>query len=74
MANRVDIQRKNNENPMGLLRKFTRRVRDAGFMKEVRARRYFKRKDSDLRRKESALDRMAKRKEYSRLYKLGRLE
>lgn len=73
MTNRVDIQQKNNENSMSLLRKFTRRVRDAGFLREVRNRRYYKRSDSDLRKKESALNRIEKRKEYNRLYKLGRL-
>lgn len=73
MTNRIEINRNNNENVMSMLRKFTRRVRDAGFINEVKSRRYFKRSDSDLRKKQSALNRMEKRREYNKLYKLGRI-
>ena len=74
MVTRIEINRKGNENTMSVLRKFTRKVRNSGFLMTVRQNRYFKRKDSDLRTKESALNRMKKRKEYTRLYKLGKID
>ncbi len=74
MVTRIEITRKGNENTMSVLRKFTRKVRNGGFLMTVRKNRYFKRKDSALRTKESALNRLEKGKEYTRLYKLGRID
>lgn len=74
MVTRIEINRKGTENTMSILRKFTRKVRNGGFLMTVRNRRYFKRKDSDLRTKESAMNRMRKREEYTRLYKLGKID
>ncbi len=74
MVTRIEITRKGNENTMSVLRKFTRKVRNGGFLMTVRKNRYFQRNDSDLRTKESALNRLEKGKEYTRLYKLGKID
>lgn len=74
MTTRIEVKRKNTENPMSVLRKFTRKVRTAGFLMDLRDRRYFKRKDSTLRKKQSALAKMKKRGEYRQLFKMGKLE
>lgn len=74
MVTRIEITRKGNENTMSVLRKFTRKVRNGGFLMTVRKGRYFQRKDSALRTKESALNRLEKGKEYTRLYKLGKID
>jgi len=74
MATRIEVKRKNTENPLSVLRKFSRKVRTAGFLMDLRDRRYFKRNDSELRKKQSALARMKKRIEYGRLFKMGKLE
>lgn len=74
MTTRVEIKRKNSENALSVLRKFTRKVRNAGFIVDLKKRRYFKRKDSDLRTKDSALNRLEKQKGFRELYKMGKEE
>jgi hypothetical protein len=74
MKTRIEIKRKNAENTLSILRKFTRKVRNSGFLMTVRKNRYFQRKDSDLRTKGSALNRIAKRAEFTRLFKLGKID
>lgn len=74
MTTRVEIKRKNSENALSVLRKFTRKVRNAGFILDLKKRRYFKRKDSTLRTKDSALNRLQKQQEFRELYKMGKEE
>lgn len=73
MAKRVEVEKQGNENTSSLLRKFSRRVRSAGFMQEVRNRRYYQRALSDQQKKERAIERLKMRDHYRRLYKQGRL-
>lgn len=73
MATNVDTTKKKNENPTQLLRRFTRAFRETGLTREVRSRRYYERDGSDLRRKRSALRRIADGKKYGMLRKLGRM-
>lgn len=73
MATNIKVKRNKNENATSMLRRFSRKVRQASIMQEVRARRYFKRDASKLRKKESALTRILDGKKFGMLYKLGRL-
>ncbi len=73
MAINVDVKRTKSDNSMGLLRKFSRKVKTSGVVREKRSRRYFERPASDFRKKEEALNKIQKRKEYERLDKLGLL-
>lgn len=68
---RVIISKKKNENANTMLRRFSRKTRD--IIKLVKDDRYYEREDSDLRRKRSALRRIADGKKFGKLIKLGRI-
>jgi ribosomal protein S21 len=69
----VEITKNNNEAPVSLLRRFSRRVKTSGVMQKVRANRYYSRKDSPLKNKNRALNNIAKKKEFDLLKKLGKV-
>jgi ribosomal protein S21 len=71
MATNIDIQKNNNENSASILRRFTKKVRSAGFLQEVRGNRYFLRASSALRTKRSALVRSKRTEEYKIKEKSG---
>lgn len=73
MAIQVEVKKHPNENANGVLRRFQKRVRSAGFTRTVRAKRYASRKPSDQTRKASALVRIEKTAHYERLRKLGKI-
>lgn len=69
----VEVTRQNNENSMGTIRRFTRRVQGSGVLKRVRSIKYYKRHQSKFIRKSSALSKIAKRAKYEELLKLGKI-
>lgn len=69
----VEITRNNNEPAMSVIRRFTRKVRSSGILQKVRGNRYFTRNDSVYKTKARALNNIARRKEYERLKKLGKV-
>lgn len=74
MANtNIQVTKNQNENNMSLIRRFSRRVMEAGIIQKVKGKRYAERPESKLSQKNRALKRMAKRKEVERLKKLGKL-
>ena len=73
MATNVKITKNDNEQSGNVLRRFSRKVKAAGFVPELKDRRYYSRKPSKLRTLNSALQKLKKRKEYSRLQKLGKI-
>lgn len=73
MAINVEITRNNNENSASVLRRFLKRVRGAGFLQEVRDRRYFSRDASKLRRKNSKLVQIERREKFIEMDKLGKI-
>ena len=73
MKTTVEVQKNINETPISLIRRFSRRVKSSNTLQKVRGNRFFLRKDSGLKTKARALNRMAKRKEYDRLKKLGKI-
>ena len=74
MANTVIEVRKNpNENNSSVLRRFSRRIQESGIIRKVKGTRYNLRKESKLKVKNSALKRMARRKEIELLKKLGKM-
>ena len=74
MATNVDIKRTKSDNNLGMLRKFSRKVKLSGVLKKKRSLRYFERQASDFRKKSQALNRMQKREEYIEKEKLGLLK
>lgn len=72
MAVNVEITRNNNENAASVLRRFMRKVRTAGFLQEVRNRRYYSRVASKLRRKNSKLVTLDRTAKYQEMEKMGK--
>lgn len=71
MAINVQITRNSNENSASVLRRFQKKVRGAGFLQEVRDRRYYERKGSKLRAKNSRLVSLERSAAHAKLKKLG---
>lgn len=72
MAINVEVTKNNNENGASVLRRFVKKVRGAGFLQEVRNRRYFSRKPSALRRKNSKIVVLARTEAYNTDLKMGK--
>jgi ribosomal protein S21 len=72
MAINVAITRNNNENSASVMRRFQKKVRTAGFLQEVRNRRYFARGASALRRKNSKLVQLERKEKFLELEKSGK--
>lgn len=69
----IEDKRQGNENSTNLLRRFSRRVKDSNIVREIRNKRYASRKPSTLVIKKSALRRIAKQAEITKLKKLGKI-
>ncbi|PJE57703.1 MAG: hypothetical protein COU82_00490 [Candidatus Portnoybacteria bacterium CG10_big_fil_rev_8_21_14_0_10_38_18] len=69
----MEVKRKPKEPTSFLLRRFTQKVRESGILVEAKKSQFYKRKPSKGQRRKSALEREKKRKEKTRLKKLGRL-
>ncbi len=69
----VEVQKNSNENNTNLMRRFSRKVQETGIIQKVKSKRYNTRPPSKLAIKEGALKRMARRKEYNKLFKLGKV-
>ncbi len=74
MATNVDIKKTKNDNNLGLLRKFSRKMKISGVLQKKRSLRYFERKVSDFKKKANALNKIEKRKEYEKKDKMGLLK
>ncbi len=68
----IEVKKAANENNITLVRRFSRRVQEAGIIIAVKGRRYAERTPSKLTRKTGALNRLARRQEIERLKKLGK--
>ncbi len=69
----IEVKKNQNENNASLLRRFSRRVQESGIIHKVKAKRYNERDQSKLSQKETALRRLARRKENEKLRKLGKI-
>lgn len=69
----IEDKRQGNESGANLLRRFSRRVKDSNIVRNVRNNRYVSRKPSSLVIKKSALRRIAKQVQITKLKKLGKL-
>jgi ribosomal protein S21 len=74
MAINIEVVKNNNENGASVLRRFMKKVRGAGFMQEVRDRRYYSRKPSALRRKNSKIVMLTRKDAYETNLKLGKVQ
>lgn len=73
MNTNVEVRKTGTENSLGLIRRFQKRVQEAGILPRVRSLRYNERPLSKLKRKKGTLKVIARRKEIERLRKMGKL-
>ena len=69
----VQVEKNQNESSANVIRRFTKRVQNAGIVRRMRDNRYYKRDKSANVRREARLKKLAKKNEYERLYKLGKV-
>lgn len=68
----VEVQKNASENPLNVLKRFTKRVQGAGILPRVRSLRYSKRAESRYVRKKRALKGLKRRTERELAAKLGK--
>ncbi|OGI87169.1 hypothetical protein A2995_02020 [Candidatus Nomurabacteria bacterium RIFCSPLOWO2_01_FULL_33_24] len=69
----IEVRKGQKDNNLGLLRRFSRQIKESGIIRKVRKIRYQKRPKSKLGLKLSALKKIAKKKEIEHLRKLGKV-
>lgn len=74
MATNVDIKKTKNDNNLGLLRKFSRKVKISGVLQKKRSLRYHDRNDSDFKKKANALKKIELGEVYEEKEKMGLLK
>ncbi len=73
MITSIQVKKNTNENNMGLLRRFSRRVQETNVLRIVKSKRYSERAKSKLAQKKIALKKIARVKVNMRLKKLGKI-
>lgn len=73
MATNVEVIKNGNENPLSLLRRFTKRVQGSGILPRVRGERYHARTLSSYKRKMKTLAGIARREKLAEDIKLGKV-
>ena len=72
MTINVGVTKSGSDNGASVIRKFTRRVQGAGFLRRMRKRKYFARPQSPTVKKKQALRRISRAADHERLVKEGR--
>lgn len=70
---RIEVSKNDKETAGSLVRRFTKKVRSAGIMRQAKKNRYWSRPKSEFVKKKDALKKIAKKTEYERLRKLGKI-
>ena len=70
----VEVSKKNNESFESLIRRFTRKTLQSGRLLQAKKIRFFRKNDSDFKRKESALRKESTRKQHEYLKRIGKAE
>lgn len=73
MAINVEITKSGNDNNLGLIRKFTKRVQGSGILPRLRGRRYSTRKLSEYVTKKKTLKRLSEKARIHELIKMGKM-
>lgn len=69
----IEVIKNNHENDMNIIRRFTKKVRNAGILPRVRSIRYNNRAISKYIKKKETLKKIGRREEIKKLIKLGKL-
>jgi len=73
MATNVQVEKNQNESSANVIRRFTKRMQNAGIVRKVRGERYYKRAKSRNVQKDARLKKLDKKEKYEKLYKLGKI-
>lgn len=73
MAINVEVSKNGNDNNLGLIRKFTKRVQGSGILMRLRGRRYSQRKASEYVKKKKTLKKLTERTRIRELIKMGKM-
>jgi ribosomal protein S21 len=73
MAKNVEIVKKKNESSISLLKRFGRKVQEAGVIRKSKSIRYAERPQSDFVKKKNKLKSLGKTAEFEKQIKLGKL-
>lgn len=73
MAVNVEVTKSGNDNNLGIIRKFTKRVQGSGILSRLRGRRYSARKLSEYVKKKKTLKRLTKKANVRELIKMGKM-
>ena len=73
MTTNVEVSKNSNESNASVLKRFTRRVQEAGILPRVRSIRYAERNKSEYVRKKNALKMLVRKENILELIKLGKM-
>lgn len=73
MAVNIEVAKSGNDNNLGLIRKFTKRVQGSGVLSRVRGLRYSSRKPSEYVKKKKTLKKIAARLKIREMIKMGKM-
>ncbi len=73
MATNVQVEKNQNESSANVIRRFTKRMQNAGIVRRMRDNRYYARMKSSNVRKEARLKKLAKKEAYEKDYKMGKV-
>lgn len=74
MVTVIEVKKNANENNVSLVRRFTRKVQESGIVQKVKSKRYNKRAESKVKTKTAKLKKIARKKDFEKLYKLGKIK
>ncbi|MBU1557622.1 30S ribosomal protein S21 [Patescibacteria group bacterium] len=69
----VELTKNNNENNLGLLRRFSKKIKSSGIIPRMRSIRYHSRPESSFFKKKRTLKTINKRAEIDEMIKMGKM-
>jgi len=68
----IELTKNNNENNLGLIRRFSKKVKSSGIIARVRSIRYHQRDESKYTRKKRTLKSITRKAEIDQMIKMGK--
>jgi ribosomal protein S21 len=69
----VEVTKNANENNVGLIKRFTKKVQGSGILPKVRSKRYSQRDLSSYKKKKNTLKNLTRKAEIMELIKMGKM-
>ena len=70
----IEVKKGENESTIGLIKRFTKKIKESGILSSARYLRFRNRPKSNLRKKKEAIKRVQLKKKIDYLRKLGKIE